>query len=184
MFKFPINVPTNECLKKKCTKSDVVFRCLQILVASFDLGSQSQIISPRNSWTYYTSSNCVTRLSPAFHVRVCLRRNYFWPIICPALVSQARPSLASQTHFPKRGKGLVNCVYKPCPSALYSAPQSRCSILSHDALHHCFSSNSSLENSEREPEHFPRYYKDCKNTSRIVFRERAYPQQVIQEYII
>ena len=37
-------------------------------------------------------------------------------------------SLASQTHFHKRGKGLVNCVYKPCPSALYSAPQSRCSI--------------------------------------------------------
>ena len=29
-------------------------------------------------------------------------------------------SLASQTHFRKRGKGLVNCVYKSCPTALYS----------------------------------------------------------------
>ena len=63
------------------------------------------------------------------------------------LVSQARPTSA-------RGKGLVNSVYKPCPGALYSAPQLRCSILSHDALHHCFSSNRmSLENSEREPGH-------------------------------
>ena len=69
----------------------------------------------------------------------------------------------------------MNCVYKPCPGALYSVPQSRCSILSHDALHNCFSSNSSLENSERELGHFSRYYRNCKNTSRIVFRERAYP---------
>ena len=42
---------------KKCTMNNV-FRCLQILVASFGLGSRSQIISPRNSWTYYTISNC------------------------------------------------------------------------------------------------------------------------------
>ena len=86
-------------------------------------------------------------------------------------------SLASQTHFRKRGKGLVNCVYKPCPGALYSAPQSRCSILSHGTLHHCFSSNSSLENSKRELHvgHLSRYYRNCKNTLRIVFRERAYP---------
>ena len=84
-------------------------------------------------------------------------------------------SLASQTHFRKRGKGLVNSVYKPCPGALHSAPQSRCSILSHDALHHCFSSNSNLENSKREPGHLSRYYRNCKNTWRIVFRERAYP---------
>ena len=84
------------------------------------------------------------------------------------------PSLASQTHFRKRGKGLVNSVYKPCPGALHSAPQSRCSILSHDALHHCFSSNNNLENSKREPGHLSRYYRNCKNTSRIVFRERAY----------
>ena len=84
-------------------------------------------------------------------------------------------SLASQTHFRKRGKGLVNCVYKTCPGAPYSAPQSRCSILSHDALHHCFSRNSSVENSETEPGHLSRYYRNCKNTSRIVFRERAYP---------
>ena len=83
-------------------------------------------------------------------------------------------SLASQTHFRKRGKGLVNCVYKPCPAALYSAVQSSCSILSHDTLHHCLSSNSSLENSEREQGHLSRYYSNRKNTSRIVFRERAY----------
>ena len=89
--------------------------------------------------------------------------------------AQAINSLVSQTHFRKRGKGLVNCVYKPCPGALYSAPQSRCSILSHDTLHHCFSSNSSLENSERELGHLSRYYRNCKNTLRIVFRERAYP---------
>ena len=83
-------------------------------------------------------------------------------------------SLASQTHFRKRGKGLVNCVYKPCPAALYSAVQSSCSILSHDTLHHCLSSNSSLENSEREQGHLSRYYSNRKNTSRIVFRDRAY----------
>ena len=26
-----------------------------------------------------------------------------------------------QTHFPKRGKGLVNCVYKPCPTGMQLA---------------------------------------------------------------
>ena len=83
-------------------------------------------------------------------------------------------SLASQTHFRKRGKGLVNCVYKPCPAAVYSVVQSCCSIWSHDTLHHCLSSNSSLENSEREQGHLSRYYSNRKNTSRIVFRERAY----------
>ena len=47
-------------------------------------------------------------------------------------------SLTSQTHFMKKeGKGLVNCVYKPCPTTLYSVGQSHCSILSHDALHRC-----------------------------------------------
>ena len=30
-------------------------------------------------------------------------------------------SLASQTHFRKRGKGLVNCVYKPCPTRMQLA---------------------------------------------------------------
>ena len=84
-----------------------------------------------------------------------------------SLVLQARPTSA-------RGKGLVNCVYKPCPTALYSAVQSCCNILSHDTLHHCLSSNSSLENSEREQGHLSRYYSNPKNTSRIVFRERAY----------
>ena len=93
----------------------------------------------------------------------------------PLLVSlKDTASLASQTHFRKRGKGLVNCVYKPCPAAVYSAVQSCCSIWSHDTLHHCLSSNSSLENSEREQGHLSRYYSNRKNTSRIVFRERAY----------
>ena len=63
------------------------------------------------------------------------------------LVSQARPTSA------REGKGLVNCIYKLCPGALYSAVQSHCSILSHDAVHHCLSSNSSLENGERELGH-------------------------------
>ena len=98
-----------------------------------------------------------------------------WLLLAFFHMSSTQHSLASQTHFRKRGKGLVNCVHKPCPSALYSVPQSRCSILSHDALHHCFSSNSSLESSERESGHPSRYYRNCKNTSRIVFRERAYP---------
>ena len=43
-------------------------------------------------------------------------------------------SLASPTHFRKKGKGLVNGVYKLCPTALYSVVQSRCSILSHDTF--------------------------------------------------
>ena len=81
------------------------------------------------------------------------------------LVSQAGPTSAR--------KGRV-CVYKPCLAALYSAVQSCCSILSHDTLHHCLSSNSSLENSEREQGHLSRYCRNCKNTSRIVIREHAY----------
>jgi len=83
-------------------------------------------------------------------------------------------SLASQTHLHKSGKGLVNCVYKSCSAALYSVVQSRCSILSHDTLHHCLNSNSSLENSEREIRHLSRYCRNYRNTSRIVFRGRAY----------
>ena len=30
-------------------------------------------------------------------------------------------SLSSQTHFRKRGKGLVNCEYKPCPTGMQLA---------------------------------------------------------------
>ena len=74
------------------------------------------------------------------------------------LVSQARPSST------KEGKGLVNCVYQPCPAALYSAVQSHCSILSHDALRHCLSSNTS----QRELGHLFRYCRSCKNTSTIL----------------
>ena len=68
----------------------------------------------------------------------------------------------------------MNCVYKPCPAALYSAVQSHCSILSHDALRHYLSSNSSLENGERELGHLFRYCRSCKNTSTILLGERAY----------
>ena len=41
-------------------------------------------------------------------------------------------------------------------------------------IHYIIVGNSSLENSEREQGHLSRYYSNCKNTSRIVFRERAY----------
>ena len=51
-------------------------------------------------------------------------------------------------------------------------------ILSHDTLCHCLSSNSSLENSKRELGHRSHYCRNCKNTLRIGFRERAYSQQV------
>ena len=85
-----------------------------------------------------------------------------------ALVTlQIVTSLTSQIHFHKRGKGLVNCVYKPCSTILYSAVQSRCSILSHDTLHHCLSSNTSLENDNRELGYLFRYCRNCKNTSTI-----------------
>ena len=71
---------------------------------------------------------------------------------------------------------MVNCVhvYKPCPTALYSAVQSDCSILSHDTLRHCLSGNSCLENGERELGHLFRYYRSCKNTSTLLLGERAY----------
>ena len=68
----------------------------------------------------------------------------------------------------------MNSVYKPCPAALYSAVQSDCSILSHDALRHCLSSNSSLQNGEHELGHLFRCCRSCKNTSTILLRERAY----------
>ena len=84
------------------------------------------------------------------------------------LVSQARPTSA------REGKGLVSCVYKPCPAAQYSAVQSHCSILSHDTLRHCLSSNSRLENGERELGHLFCYCRSCKNTSTILLREHAY----------
>ena len=84
------------------------------------------------------------------------------------LVSRARPTSA------KKGKGLVNYVYKPCLATLYSAVQSHCSILSHGALHHCLNSNSSLENHEQELGHLFHYSRSCKNTSTTLVRECAY----------
>ena len=74
--------------------------------------------------------------------------------------------------LPEKEKGLVKCVYKLCPTVLYSAVQSHCSILSHDALHDYLSSNSSLENGERKLGHLFRYCRSCKNTT--LRGERAY----------
>ena len=68
----------------------------------------------------------------------------------------------------------MNSVYKPCPATLYSAVQSDCSILPHDALRHCLSSNSCLENSEHELGHLFRYCRSCKNTSTLLLGKRAY----------
>ena len=68
-------------------------------------------------------------------------------------------SLACQTHFRIKGKGLVNCIYKLCPATLYGA---HCSSLSHDPLHHCLSTNGSLENSERKLGHLFRYCRSYK----------------------
>ena len=84
------------------------------------------------------------------------------------------PSLTGQIHFQKKREGLVNCVHTLCPAALYSAVQSYCNILSHDALHHCLSSNSSLEDGERELGRFPHYCRTYKNTLTILLREHAY----------
>ena len=75
--------------------------------------------------------------------------------------------------LPQKGKGLVKCVYKLCPAALYSAVQS------HDVLPDCSSSNSSLENGERELRHLFRYCKSYKNTLTILLGKRVLtPQQV------
>ena len=66
--------------------------------------------------------------------------------------------------LPQKGKGLVKCVYNLHPATLHSVVQSHCSILSHDALHDCLSSNSSLENGERGLGYPFRYCTSCKNT--------------------
>ena len=71
----------------------------------------------------------------------------------------------------EKGKGLLNCVYKPCPTTMYSMAQP---CLQYDTLHHCFSSSSSLENGKRELGHLC-YCRNCKNTSTILLREHAYP---------
>ena len=65
----------------------------------------------------------------------------------------------------------MNCIYKLCPAALYSAVQSHCSILSHDTLCHCLSSNSSLQNGEGKLGHLFHYCRSCKNTSTILLGE-------------
>ena len=52
--------------------------------------------------------------------------------------------------------------------------QSCCSILSHDALYHCLSSNSSLENSKIKLGQLFCYCRNHKNTSTILLRYCAY----------
>ena len=83
-------------------------------------------------------------------------------------------SLASHTFFHKNGKGLVNGVYKPCPTTPCSAVQSHYSILSHDTLHHHLSSSSGLENGDRQVEHLLCYYRSCKSTLTILLGEGAH----------
>ena len=77
-------------------------------------------------------------------------------LLAPALylVSQARPTSAK-----REGSGEMHI--QACPAALYSAVQSHCSILSYDALHGCLSSNSCLENGERELGHLFHYCRNC-----------------------
>ena len=49
----------------------------------------------------------------------------------------------------------MNCVYKLCTTAQYSVVQSRCSILSHDTLHHRFSSiNTCLKRSHNKEKQY------------------------------
>ena len=69
----------------------------------------------------------------------------------------------------------MKSIYKLCPAALYSVVQSHCSILSHDTLHHCLSSNSSLENGKRELGHLFCYCRSCKNTLTVLLKECAFP---------
>ena len=58
----------------------------------------------------------------------------------------------------------------------YGVVQSHCSILSHYTLHHCLSSNRSLENGNRELENRFCYYRSCKKhfNYSILLRECAH----------
>ena len=58
----------------------------------------------------------------------------------------------------------MNCIFKPFPATQYGAVQSCYHILSHDTLHHRLSSNSGLENGDRQLGHLFCYYKSHKNT--------------------
>ena len=94
------------------------------------------------------------------------------------LVSQATSTSA------KKGLGNCTCVYKPCPTIPYSVVQSCYSILSHDTLHHCLSSNNGLENGNRELGHFFRYYRTCKHTWTILLGGGRTLQLLFLECII
>ena len=92
-----------------------------------------------------------------------------------AMYSDVGSSLTSQTHFhKKRGKGLMNCVNKLCPAALYSAVQSQCSVLSYNTLHHCLSSNTGRQNGKRELGCLFATAGTVKKISTILLREHAY----------
>ena len=90
-------------------------------------------------------------------------------LLAPALylVSQARPTSAK-----RKGSGEMRI--QAVSRCTVQCGTSHCSILSHDALHDCLSSNNSLENGERERGHLFRYCRNCKNASTTLLRERAY----------
>ena len=137
-----------------------LFVRVALLLAVVALLKFSGIVASHPLPSLKTSLVCISSL--------WVKKQVMWPSPCTRGVSRARPTSA------KEGKGLVNCVYKPCPTALYSAVQSRCSILSHDTLHHCLSSNSSLENGERRLGHLLHYCRRCKNNFTTLLREHAY----------
>ena len=82
-------------------------------------------------------------------------------------------SLTGPTHFRKR-REVPGERIQLCPGALYNVVQSHYSILSHDALRHSLSSNSNLENGDRELGHLFHCCRSCQNTLTILLRERAY----------
>ena len=98
------------------------------------------------------------------------------------LYNSAMISLASQTHFRKKGKGLVNS-YTSCVPP-HRMVQSNHVTVSCYVTHHHLSSNNGLENSDRELGHLFCYYRSCKNTSTILVREHMHSQQVFQECIV
>ena len=71
--------------------------------------------------------------------------------------------LASWIHFSKKREGSSELFTQTMSRTVFSGVQSHCSILSHGTLHHCLSSNNSLENSDREHKHQSRHLSCCKN---------------------
>ena len=93
-------------------------------------------------------------------------------------IGWAWPTFANQTHFHKKGKGLVNtCVLPHC-----TVWSNHVTIFCH--MTQCLSSNDGLENGDRELGHLFCYYRSCKNTSTIYLIEVRTLQQVFQECFI